>query len=190
MREVIRPGVVLLLTAVIAALSLSLMREATKDRIAQNAIDARNAAMGEVLPAAERFGDIIDVVNAGSVTAYSEGFAADTLCGYTVTVVVQGYGGAMELLVGIRTDGGACAIDGLRVINHSETPGLGANAKEQGFLSQYENKTGALSVTKSPSPGANEIQAITAATITTKAVTSAVNDALAFTSGLQAGGAQ
>ena len=183
MRNVIKPAIVLFLTALIASLSLTLMREITKDRIAQNAIDEQRTAMNEVLPHAAdgTFGDIIETGGTTGVLSYCEAIADGQTTGYAIAVAAHGYGGMISMLVGIDADG---VVTGVRIIEHTETPGLGSNAANVGFLAQYDGKAGALTVTKS-APKDNEIQAITSATITTKAVTSGVNEALAFYETLQ-----
>jgi electron transport complex protein RnfG len=68
----------------------------------------------------------------------------------------------------------------MRVGNHQETPGLGANATLSDFYGQYVDKSteSELTVVKAGASG-NEIQAISGATITSKAVTKGVNIAVA-----------
>jgi electron transport complex protein RnfG len=74
-------------------------------------------------------------------------------------------------------------ITGMRVVKHSETPGLGALAVNQSFYSQFDGrKLSPLRVVRT-SPGENDIEAITAATITTRAVTNAVNLAIEWYNG-------
>ena len=70
---------------------------------------------------------------------------------------------------------------GVQILTHSESPGLGANAVNSSFLNQYAGKGGQeISVVKNGQPGGAEIQAITGATITSKAVTRAVNAGVYF----------
>ena len=69
-------------------------------------------------------------------------------------------------------------IAGIRVLSHSETPGLGALAVRESFYRSFDGlKLAPLRVVKS-SPEIGEIEAITSATITTKAITDAVNEAI------------
>ncbi len=76
------------------------------------------------------------------------------------------------MVVGIAADG---AVSGVSIISMSETSGLGANAAKEGFRSQFAGKSGTLAVNKD----GGEIDAITGATITSRAVTRGVNAALA-----------
>jgi len=189
MRDVIKPGVVLFITALAAALVLCLIQLVTEDVIAQHDIDAKNKAMGEVLPGASggMFGETVETGAASGVTSYNEGIVDGQVVGYALSVTAKGYGGALNLLVGVNADG---VVEGVRLIAHTETPGLGANAKDDAFLDQFTGGSGTFSVTKSAGALDNEIQAITAATITTKAVTAGVNEALDFVKTLQSGGAK
>jgi len=192
MRDIVKPGLVLFVTALIAALTLSLIREATRETIAQNEINKRIAAMSEVLPQADgTFGETVETGNEAGVISYQEGLAGGQTVGYVMSVSEIGYGGTISLLVGISADG---TVADVRIIAHTETPGLGAKASDDSFLSQYTGKSGALRVVKQAPAANNEIQAITSATITTTAVTNGINKALAFYESelqtLQQGGAQ
>ena len=86
-------------------------------------------------------------------------------------------------LNGIGADG---KITGIEILSHSETPGLGANSTKLAFKNRFVGKSGTLTVSKTSNDGEN-VQAITAATITSKAVTSAVNAALAADRALEGG---
>ena len=97
-----------------------------------------------------------------------------------MSVTAKGFGGDIQLTVGVK-DG---VVTGVRIGTHSETPGLGARAAEEKFYGQFTGKSGALSVIKTGEAGDSEINAITAATITSTAVTNAVNEALDCAAGL------
>ncbi len=90
------------------------------------------------------------------------------------TTTAKSYGGDIQVMVGIKADGSVNAVELLQI---NDTPGLGMNAKNPEFLKQFENKTAGISVNKN-TPAENEIQALTGATITSNAVTGAVNTAL------------
>ena len=84
---------------------------------------------------------------------------------YAVKVVPAGYGGDIEMMIGFNNRG---MVTGIEIINMSETPGLGAVAKDnEQWLSQFMGK------------GQDELDAITGATITSKAIQQGVNDARA-----------
>ena len=101
------------------------------------------------------------------------------IAGYAIKVAPKGYGGPVEIMVGISTDG---KVTGIKILSHTETPGLGANAPQPKFSDQYKDKPtkDKLEVVKTVPSKENQIQAITGATITSKAVTLGVNDAIDF----------
>ena len=91
----------------------------------------------------------------------------------------KGYGGQIQLMVGISKEG---KLAGIKILSQSETPGLGANATLPSFYEQYKEKpiSKDLEVVKSGTSEDNQIQALTGATITSKAVTTGVNEAIKF----------
>jgi electron transport complex protein RnfG len=107
------------------------------------------------------------------ITDYSEGVKDGKTVGYAFSVTTKGYGSGLKLMVGIDTEG---TITGLSIVDCSnETPGLGANSSKPEFYGQFAGKSGELTVVKGGNAGESEIDAITGATITSKAVTNAVN---------------
>ena len=74
----------------------------------------------------------------------------------------------------------------MTILSHGETPGLGANSTKPEFRDRFIGKAGELVVNKTSNDGQN-VQAITAATITSKAVVAAVNDALSVFSSITGG---
>lgn len=95
--------------------------------------------------------------------------------GYAVISVVNGFGGALSVMVGLTEDG---KVYNTSVISHSETPGLGAKCQsDEGFLGQFcglDPASARLAVTKD----GGDIDAITASTITSRAYTLAVANAV------------
>lgn len=90
----------------------------------------------------------------------------------------DGYGGSIKISVGVTNEG---TITGLGYIEIAETPGLGMNATEPKFKDQFKGKTtDAFVVKKGGASADNEIDAISGATITSEAVTNAVNAILYF----------
>lgn len=135
-------------------------------------------AMTETLPGATAFEYVGGVDNPGLVTAVSIGMKGDELVGWNYTVMPKGYGGLLEILVGVSKEGRLMAI---KILNHSETPGLGAKAATEPFLAQFREKTvDRLAVTKADAASESEIHAISGATITSRAVAQGVNAALAY----------
>ncbi len=156
-------GVLTLICSVIA-LMLAVVNAVTKDTIAQNTQKEKVEAISRI------FGEV-DEVETDTVEDHEINFvySKDMLVGYTVTVKPQGYGGEIEMLVGIERGG---SVQGIEIINMSETPGVGSRVKsDPGFLPQFKGMTGTLTV------GGN-VDAISGASISSKAVTAGVNEAL------------
>lgn len=100
--------------------------------------------------------------------------------GYVVVTSAKGYGGNVEVMTGVTVDG---KVTGISILSHSETPGLGAKAKtDDGWRAQFVDKIMDITVSKDQA-GDNSIDAITGATITSKAVVAAVNEAIALATG-------
>ncbi len=180
MKENIRLGLILLLITAIAGLLLGGAYEITKAPIAEKVAADKQAAMKEILPVADKF-DIADVNIQGNEKIYevNVGLKGTEITGYAIKVAPKGYSGAIEIMVGISNDG---KVTGIKILSHTETPGLGANAPKPEFSNQYKDKPikDKLEVVKTAPSKENQIQALTGATITSKAVTLGVNDAIDF----------
>ena len=104
--------------------------------------------------------------------------------GYALRVEARGYDGMIELMVGVTNEG---VVEGIKILSHTETPGLGANAANPSFTDQFKEKHKLLSVTTSGNPADDEISAITGATITTDAVIDGVNKAIEYVQSQEGG---
>ena len=94
--------------------------------------------------------------------------------GYVIETVTAGYAGDIRMLIGVSKDG---KVTGLVVREMSETAGLGLNAlNDTDFLAQFLNSEGDAEI------GTN-VDAITGATVTSKAITRCVNSAVAYVTG-------
>lgn len=94
------------------------------------------------------------------------------IIGYVAVASSKGYGDNIQIMIGVNLN---LEITGIEILSQSETAGLGANCENTSWLAQFVGKSGTLAVSKD----GGDIDAITAATITSRAVTSAVNKALA-----------
>jgi electron transport complex protein RnfG len=184
MREIIKPAAALLIITLAASALLGFVHGITKEPIErQQALDEANA-IKEIFPEAAEVEDIpISAPDGSSVIRAAEVMSETGLAGYAIYASPSGYGGAVSILVGVNPEG---AVAGVRILSHQETPGLGANAANPSFLDNFKNASSELTVTKS-TPGENEIQAITSATITSSAVVKGVNDARQLWTELEVG---
>lgn len=191
----VQDAIRLMLITLIAGLLLGIVYSVTLEpiRAAQQAATVR--AYKQVYPDAADFAD-----NAGSdalIAAAAEEIAAQGFGNVTVDEVVdakdasgevighiinatskEGFGGAISISAGIQEDG---TLNGIAFLSISESAGLGMNARDTDWYRQFENKqVEKFSVTKTGAKDDSEIDAISGATITSRAVTNAVNAALFF----------
>lgn len=184
MKNILRYALILFLIAAVVAGLLAGVNLLTKDTIAQNEVAAEQEALGEVMPDAQTF-EPFDAEVAQSYGVAAVYAAADTsgaAKGYCVKVAQNGYGGVISAVVGVGLDG---KVTGVSIISHAETPGLGANIEKDSFRQQYAGK-GAVTVVKAGAKE-NEINAVSGATISSKALTEGVNKAVEVTQQIQNG---
>lgn len=176
MKDILKLGVTLFAICAVAALVLGVTNNITAPVIEERNIQASNEARKIVLPEADEFKEL-DGMNSDIVLEVYEGIKDGQVIGYTIKTSSKGYGGAIELMVGISKDS---KITGVEIGNHSETPGLGSKATEPMFKNQYVDKdvSNSLLVVKGSANNDNEISAISGATITSNGVTSGVNAAM------------
>ena len=181
-KDMIKLGLNLLIISAVAALLLALTNSVTAGTIAQRSEQANAEDRKLVLDSAETFEEVKDVNTDNSkgievAEVYEAKDASGNTVGYTLKVVPSGYGGDIELMVGI--DSANSQVSGINVVSNSETAGLGARSTEPEFSDQYKGKPlEELSVLKNGTPGDTEIKAISGATITSTAVTNGVDAAI------------
>jgi Na+-translocating ferredoxin:NAD+ oxidoreductase subunit G len=188
MKENLRLGGILLIITAIAGLLLGVAHTVTLEPIAKQEQMTKATAMKEILPKAEDF-KIKETSLEGIIMEVNEGTASGKTAGYAIKVAPKGYGGAVQIMVGISTEG---KVEGIKILSHSETPGLGANAPAPKFSGQFAGKPieKELQVVKTVPSADNQVEAITGATITSKAVTNGVNEAVKFYNAKLKGGAK
>ena len=176
-KEFFRLSATLTVVSVLVALLLGGVNALTADQIAENERRAVESAMLEVMPEAKQFVDYTDKLEAKETIRFVRRAMGDgnQALGHVVQVATSGFGGTMELIVGVTMEG---TVTGVSIISHAETPGLGAKAGDAAFLTQYLEKDGSVQVVKGAA-GDGEVSALTGATITSEAVTQAVREAVA-----------
>jgi electron transport complex protein RnfG len=187
MNEIIKPAVALLAITVIASALLGFVHDITKEPIEKQRMANETNAIKAVFPSTTDVEDIpLQAPDSSSVTRAAEVKAGDEIIGYAVYANPSGYGGPIEMMVGLYPNG---SIAGVQILSHQETPGLGANAANPAFLAPFQDANFQLKVTKKAPVDSDEIQAITSATITSTAVVRGANDARQLW-GAFAGGSQ
>ena len=187
MNKIIKNTVILTLITLIAGICLGAVYEITKEPIAQAQDAAKKEAWQQVFPDADvNDFELVDVDQKAADKAIKDlGVKAtiDEVCtvgeeGYVVTVTdKEGYGGDIKITVGITADG---TINGISILSISETAGLGMRATEPAFYEQYQGKQAEKFVVSKDGGDGEPIDALSGATITSRAVTGAVNAALGY----------
>ena len=114
----------------------------------------------------------------GPMIAYRAVDESGRVLGWVATAKGSGYGGAVEVLIGLDPD--ARTIKGLYVLSHTETPGLGDFITGQKFRSYFiDQGTAEPLVVVKTDPTAGQVEAITGATVSSEAVVGIVNKAVA-----------
>lgn len=179
MRNILKPGIALLIIAAIAAAILGYVNYITAQPIADAELETTKSSVKAVLPDVAELteDDIIAVDDETDVTSYV--VAKDksgNVIGYAISLETNGFSAGFKLMYGIDIEG---VITGLSVVDCSnETPGLGANVKtNEDFRNQFNGiEGGDLKVTKD----GGDIDSLTGATITSRAVANAANTATEF----------
>ena len=168
---IVRLTLTLLIICAVVSAALAGVNAITKDKIAAIQVEKTQKAIAAVLEGGydSEITDFKD--DSGLVSKIYKGAG-----GYAVEVAPAGFGGEITMMVGISTDG---KVLGISVISHAETPGLGAVAaantdKGAAFRDQFQGLFGSITI-----GGSNGIDALSGATITSKAVVDGVNAALA-----------
>jgi len=172
--DILKPVVVLLSICIVIPLALAVTDSVTKDKIAELETKKSNETM-ESLVEADRFEEA--ELGEEDTVIYHKALKGEETVGYIFTTKAKGYGGDVSVMTAVNIDGTVKSVAILDVSN--ETPGLGQNAAKEAFYSQYEGKKEGIKLLKNGAVDENnEIDAVTGATITSTAVTEAVNEAL------------
>ncbi len=176
--EVITPTAVLAIICVVVTLALSSTNLLTAGRIEALAIETQNKAM-EKLIEADEYHELPATTSFGDITYYAAIKGGDTV-GCIFVTEANGYGGVISVMTAVDMEGKIVAVEILEAAD--ETPGLGQNVTKPDWYSQFSGLKSDITVIKGGSANQenNEVNAVTGATISSKAVTTAVNQALDY----------
>jgi electron transport complex protein RnfG len=173
---ILKLGLVLAAFSTAACVVLALVYTATVDVIARRAEANLEATLKDIFPEADGFTEITGTIKSReSAISFGSEYAirrGDELLGAAIRASGPSFGGLITILVGIGADG---RISGAKILEHSDTPGLGANASYPGY---FVNKSSGVTFygqftgkpVTDPLEVNNDIVSITAATITSRAV--------------------
>jgi electron transport complex protein RnfG len=175
-RSILFFGLVLTLYAAAACVGLAFVYAGTQKIIAQRTQADLEAALQELFPDADTFEDITGAISSPTARIGFENHYAVRRDGKLIGVAMRAsggsYGGPITVLAGVNAGG---RISRIKILDHADTPGLGANAASPDyfidenetttFYGQFEGKA-----LEDPFEAKNDVAAITAATITSRAV--------------------
>lgn len=169
--DIIKPVGVLLAICIIIPLALSVTNKVTAKKIAELENENSKKNMQSLVSA-----DDFEKCSDGGIEYYAAVKGGETAA-YIFTESAKGYGGDVSVMTAVKPDG---TVAGVAILDVSgETPGLGQNAAKESFYSQYAGLKKGVSLLKNGAKAENnEVDAVTGATITSTAVTRAVNAAL------------
>ena len=194
MNKIIKNTLILAAITVVSGLVLGAAYEVTKGPIAQTQAKQKQEACQAVYPEADSF-EAMDVDQKAAKEAIKkmgnrhlrasqkqdEVYSAvmdGSEAGYVITVTDKdGYGGDIQITVGIMSDG---TVNGISFLSISETAGLGMRAKEPSFYNQFAGQQAEKFYVSKDGGDGQPIDALSGATITSRAVTGAVNTALGY----------
>ena len=182
-KEILRPVLVLFIICLVVSAALAGTNLLTEDKIAQINQQTQEESQQQVLPDAQTF----ETATTADGTEYVVGKSGEEGVGYVFTTSSNSYGGALEVMTGIKTDD---TVTGVNILSIDDTPGLGLNAQNEEFRDQYKQTipaSGSFEVIKNAAAGDGQIAALTGATITSNAVTDAVNQAVVLYQSVKGG---
>ncbi len=157
MKDTFKFGFILGIICVVAAGLLAGANYLTKPKILAQALAEENAGLKAVLPGTDKF----EAVKDQEEVLYYKGYDSNgKLVGFAFKAIGKGYSSLVETLVGMLKDGRITAI---KILSQNETPGLGSRITEANFTGRFKGVSSLKGV-----------EAITGATISSKAVISSV----------------
>lgn len=200
MKRIIKDTYIITIITLIAGILLGAVYTITKEPIAYQEMLSKEKACKEVFADAASF-EALEQVDEELKSYLSDecGFLAQSMdeiflakdangehIGYVLNITSsEGYGGAISFAMGVKNDG---TLNGISFLSISETPGLGMKATSNEFKNQFiGKKADSLVFTKTGAVSEHEIDAISGATVTTNAVTNAINAGLAAVKYLEGG---
>lgn len=190
MLKMFKDALILCIITFTAGALLAGVYEITKEPIRLQEELAKQNACKEVFADAASFIEVSDGLETTQKAIEKDGFTMESIDSISIAYDAQenklgyviqmreknGYGGDITFMVGIRDDK---TVNGISILSINETAGLGMNATNESFTSQFANKkVDAFSYTKNGATKENEIDALNGATVTTNAMVNGVNAAI------------
>jgi electron transport complex protein RnfG len=180
MREIIRLCFVLTVIAAVSAGVLAFVDQKTQEPIASALKAEEMAAVESVLPPFDNEADKDTLTLGDEACSYKfyRGRKGNVIVGAAFTIIApNGYSGDIKVMVGVDTAG---VVQGIEILDHRETPGLGAKIETAEFRNQYKGKSLANPDVWDVMKDGGTFKQITGATISSRAVTHCIARALEF----------
>ena len=176
-------GIITFVTALILALLHSCTQPVIESKLEAEKQDAAATLFGggihaEELTGYEEIYSDFDSPVTEVLTVKKDG--ANEILGYCVTVAPKGFGGKINMMVAVNPDG---TVKDTEILDMNETPGQGTKINDASFRDQFVNKTTDITI----GGGANSIDAIAGATVSSRAFVNGVNSALAVVNEILSG---
>lgn len=163
MKEIVRYGTTLGLICLLAGGLLSVVNSLAQPRILAQAKEEEQRTLSEVLPQADRF-EAVKAADKKEVIYYKAYDKDNKLIGAAFKAEGKGYSSTVETMAGMSLDG---KISVIKILTQNETPGLGSRVTEGSFTGQFSGKN---------ISDLSKVEAITGATISSKAVIDSVKE--------------
>jgi len=170
MRDMVKMGLILLLITAVSGLVLGVTNSMTEGIILERAMEGDMASLEVLLGDADSFepveGEEIEAANI--VRDVFVGKQGETEVGYAIKLAPTGYGGEIEMMVGININD---EITGVEILTQAETPGLGSKITEPDYTDRFNGLS---------ADGDVSVDAISGATVSSNAVVTGVNTAVSL----------
>ena len=180
MKEILRLCFVLTVIAAVSAGVLAFVNQKTEEPIKNAMKEEEMSAVKSVLPPFDNEADKDTLTLKDETTEYKfyRGRKEGGIVGVAFTVIApNGYSGEIKVMVGVDTEG---VVQGVQILDHRETPGLGAKIETAHFRDQYKGKSLAVPEVWDVIKDGGTFKHITGATISSRAVTHSIARALEF----------
>lgn len=175
--SIIKNALILCGITLVAGILLGLTYNVTKQPIQEQEKLQLDNALNMVLENAH-FSEVEKQSESKAITNVYQAKRQEEVIGYAFQLeTTEGYGDKIRLVVGLSQG----RITGIDIVKQAETPGLGAESDQPTFKNQFIGKAiELLNLVKGEGTAAQDIDAISGATITSRAVTNAVNEAISY----------
>lgn len=179
MKNYFKLGLILCIITTLSGFILGLSYEGTKESIAKNGkLDKKELSI--LMPEAEAVREKTDITMGNeNIKEVLQATKGNEVVGYLIMVSSKGFHGEIKSMIGITKQG---EISGIKVVSHSETPGVGSKIEKKDFTQGFNGKkiNSGIKLVKTETSKDSEVQGVTGATVSSTAVATGVNEAINY----------